>query len=145
VQVDHLDAPVGALLRAGGLILDANRIDDHGHASAAGEPVNDDGTPLSEDHSGGFARGHYEQHMRVEGTIRVCDDEWNLDGFGLRDHSWGPRSWQSPKFYRWLTCEFDEGFGFMGSQIVMQNGVELLSGFVFKDGENHFVLSRLNT
>ena len=60
-------------------------------------------------------------------------------GFGLRDHSWGPRSWQSPKYYRWLTCEFDDGFGFMGSQIVTQNGSELLSGFVFRDGENHFV------
>ena len=29
----------------------------------------------------------------------------------------------------------------MGSQIVLQNGTELLSGFVFKDGENHFVNS----
>src|SRR3954451_10300944 len=35
-----------------------------------GEPVNDDGTPLSKDHSGGFARGHYEQHMAVSGTIQ---------------------------------------------------------------------------
>ena len=32
-----------------------------------GEPVNDDGSPLAEDHSGGFARGHYEQHMAVDG------------------------------------------------------------------------------
>ena len=27
----------------------------------------------------------------------------------------------------------------MGSQIVTQSGAELLTGFVFKDGENHFV------
>jgi hypothetical protein len=58
---------------------------------------------------------------------------------GLRDHSWGPRSWQSPAYYRWLIGQFDAGFGFMGSQIVTQTGAELLSGFVFKDGENHFV------
>ena len=51
--------------------------------------------PLSEDHSGGFASGHYEQHMSVRGTIRVGDDEWVLEGFGLRDHSWGPRYWQA--------------------------------------------------
>ena len=44
-----------------------------------GEPVNDDGTPLTEDHSGGFARGHYEQHMAVTGTIRVGDEEWIVE------------------------------------------------------------------
>ncbi len=86
-----------------------------------------------------FAKGHTEQHMRAEGHFVVDGKETRLRGLGLRDHSWGPRSWQSPKFYRWLTCEFDESFGFMGSQIVMQNGTELLTGFVFKDGENHFV------
>ena len=33
-----------------------------------GEPVNDDGTPLTEDLSGGFARGHYEQHVGGRGV-----------------------------------------------------------------------------
>jgi hypothetical protein len=88
-----------------------------------------------------FARGHTEQHVRAAGKIVIDDKEIAIDGLGLRDHSWGPRSWQSPKFYRWLTCEFDAGFGFMGSQIVLQNGTELLSGFVFKDGANHYVNS----
>ncbi|MFI5367251.1 MAG: hypothetical protein ACHQ4J_16695, partial [Candidatus Binatia bacterium] len=86
-----------------------------------------------------FARGHTEQHVKAVGRIVVNGKETPLNALGLRDHSWGPRSWQSPKFYRWLTCEFDETFGFMGSQIVMQNGTELLTGFVFKDGENHYV------
>jgi len=86
-----------------------------------------------------FAKGHYEQHVRAAGEITIDGQRTPLRALGLRDHSWGPRSWQSPRFYRWLTCEFDESFGFMGSQIVLQNGVELLSGFVFKDGENHFV------
>jgi len=86
-----------------------------------------------------FAKGHTEQHVQAVGRIAINGTETALNGFGLRDHSWGPRSWQSPKFYRWLTCEFDESFGFMGSQIVLQNGVELLTGFVFKDGANHYV------
>ena len=86
-----------------------------------------------------FAKGHTEQHVKAAGRINIDGTETRLNGLGLRDHSWGPRSWQSPKFYRWLTCEFDEQFGFMGSQIVMQNGAELLTGFVFKDGANHFV------
>jgi hypothetical protein len=86
-----------------------------------------------------FAKGHYEQHVRATGRIAIDGQETPISGFGLRDHSWGPRSWQSPKFYRWLTCEFDAGFGFMGSQIVTQSGSEWLSGFVFQNGENHFV------
>jgi hypothetical protein len=86
-----------------------------------------------------FARGHYEQHGSATGTLAVDGVERHVDGFGLRDHSWGPRSWQSPAYYRWLIGQFDSGFGFMGSQIVTQAGSELLSGFVFKDGENHFV------
>lgn len=86
-----------------------------------------------------FAKGHTEQHVKATGTIAVNGQQIALNALGLRDHSWGPRSWQSPRFYRWLTCEFTEHFGFMGSQIVMQNGTEILSGFVFKDGENLWV------
>jgi len=86
-----------------------------------------------------FARGHYEQHGRAVGTLAVDGAARRVEGFGLRDHSWGRRSWQSPAYYRWLIGQFDEGFAFMGSQIVTQAGSELLSGFVFKDGTNHFV------
>ena len=88
-----------------------------------------------------FAKGHTEQHVKATGTVAVNGQVTALNALGLRDHSWGPRSWQSPKFYRWLTCEFDEHFGFMGSQIALQNGAEILSGFVFKDGENFWVNS----
>lgn len=86
-----------------------------------------------------FAKGHYEQHGHAVGRLTVDGVATALDGFGLRDHSWGPRSWQSPAYYRWLIGQFDAGFGFMGSQIVTQAGTELLSGFVFRDGENHYV------
>jgi hypothetical protein len=86
-----------------------------------------------------FAKGHYEQHGRAVGRLAIDGVEYQLDGLGLRDHSWGPRSWQSPAYYRWLIGQFDSDFGFMGSQIVTQNGSELLSGFIYRDGANHFV------
>lgn len=100
-----------------------------------GEPVNDDGSPLSEDHSGGFARGHYEQHMQVEGHIRVGNDEWHLQGFGLRDHSWGPRYWQAPYYYRWLTANFGDGAGFVVSVITGRDGSQRMGGMILRDGE----------
>jgi hypothetical protein len=98
-----------------------------------GEPVNDDGSPLSGDN--GFARGHYEQHMTVRGTIKIGDDEWDVDGFGLRDHSWGPRFWQAPWWYRWLTANFGVDFGFVVSIIASRDGARRYGGMVLRDGK----------
>ncbi len=99
-----------------------------------GEPVNDDGSPIGEDHSRGFARGHYEQHMAVSGAIRVGGDEWHVDGFGLRDHSWGPRYWQAPWWYRWLTANFDKDFGFVVSIVASRDGGRRVGGMMLRDG-----------
>ena len=44
----------------------------------------------------GGAQGHFEQTGRVTGTIRLGDDSWDVDGYGVRDKSWGPRTWQAP-------------------------------------------------
>ena len=68
-----------------------------------------------------FARGHYEQLVEAAGTVQVGDDRWELDGFGLRDHSWGPRYWQAPWYYRWLTGNVGPDFGFMGSRIARRD------------------------
>lgn len=86
-----------------------------------------------------FAKGHYEQITQVRGKVAVGDEVTSFEGFGLRDHSWGPRSWQSPRSYRWLTCVFDSGFGFMGSLITTENGHEMQGGFVFRNGVNEAV------
>ena len=99
-----------------------------------GEPVNDDGTPLTEDLSGGFARGHYEQHVGARGVIRVGDEEWVVDGFGLRDHSWGPRFWQAPWWYRWLTMNFGEDAGFVVSIVTSRDGNQRIGGMALVDG-----------
>ncbi|MFN3238466.1 MAG: hypothetical protein ACE37D_15595 [Pseudomonadales bacterium] len=59
-----------------------------------------------------FARAHYEQHMHVEGTITIEGEEpLSFSGNGLRDHSWGPRYWQSIRSYRWLTGNFGDDLG----------------------------------
>ena len=81
-----------------------------------------------------FARGHYEQLVEAEGTVTVGQESWELNGFGLRDHSWGPRYWQAPWYYRWLTANFGPGFGFMGSRIARRDSEGTRGGFVW-DGE----------
>jgi hypothetical protein len=84
-----------------------------------------------------FAKGHYEQLIAGKGSIRVGDEEWAIDGFGLRDHSWGPRYWQAPWYYRWLTANFGADFGFMGSRIARRDGDGTRGGFVWEDGKLH--------
>jgi len=81
-----------------------------------------------------FARGHYEQLVEVRGHIRVADQEWPVAGFGLRDHSWGPRSWQAPWYYRWLTANFGADFGFMASRIARRDDPGTRGGFVWDGG-----------
>ena len=77
-----------------------------------------------------FARAHYEQHMRVVGTLILEGHEpISIIGNGLRDHSWGPRYWQSAKSYRWITGNFGDDLGF--AMTVSSGG----AGGVFQRGD----------
>ncbi len=93
-------------------------------SSGAGREVRD---PEKE-----FARAHYEQHMRVTGTLAIDGDSWQVDGLGLRDHSWGPRYWQAIKYYRWLTCAFAPDFGVMVSEVVPDETARTATGVVVR-------------
>jgi hypothetical protein len=97
-----------------------------------GEPETPSEAPGEE-----FARGHYEQLVAGAGTITVGDDTWQVDGFGLRDHSWGPRYWQAPWYYRWLTANFGAEFGFMGSRIASRQSEGIRGGFVWDGNDLH--------
>ena len=68
---------------------------------------------------------------------RSATREWDINGFGLRDHSWGPRYWQAPWYYRWLTANVDENFGFMASRVAKKDGPGSRGGFVWENGTMH--------
>jgi len=77
-----------------------------------------------------FAPHHYEQLTKVSGALAVGDASIDVNGFGLRDHSWGPRSWQAPYFYRWVHGSTD-GLGFMGAYFGDADGADRSGGFVW--------------
>jgi hypothetical protein len=77
-----------------------------------------------------FAPNHYEQLMRATGTVQVGEASFEVTGYGLRDHSWGPRSWQAPWFYRWLHGSA-QGVGFMGAYFGSPDGADRRGGFVW--------------
>ena len=79
-----------------------------------------------------FARSHTEQHMKVSGTLQLGDAEpLEFNGWGLRDHSWGPRFWQATPSYRWITGNFGDDLG----MVVTTNG-EGQGGGVFHERED---------
>ena len=98
-----------------------------------GVPVDDDGRLVEADNE--FAKGHCEQHVGARGEIVVGSERWEIDGYGLRDHSWGPRYWQAPWWYRWLTGNCGEDFGFMLNIIASRDGRRTRGGTVFVEGE----------
>jgi len=74
--------------------------------------------------------------MRARGTVVVGADSFEIDGYGLRDHSWGPRSWQAPYFYRWVHGS-RAGRGFMGAYFGSPEGGDRRGGFVWDGNRLH--------
>ena len=82
-----------------------------------------------------FAKGHLEQHGKAVGTLTIAGERFDLDAPGLRDHSWGPRYWQAPKYYRWLTMSFGEDLGAVPLLTVNRDGSEVHAGYVYRRGK----------
>ena len=81
-----------------------------------------------------IAVGHYQGPCSVAGWIEVDGERKEINGLGFRDHSWGPRKWQGPSWWRWLTTMVDEKNGFVawsqkiGQQQAPGNGMVLRDG-----------------
>ena len=84
-----------------------------------------------------FAKGHLEQHGKAVGTLVVDGTRFELDAPGLRDHSWGPRYWQAPRYYRWLTMSFGEDLGAVPLLTVNRDGSEVHAGYVYRRGRDN--------
>jgi hypothetical protein len=100
-----------------------------------GEAVNLDGSPIEQDAAASFARGHTEQHTRGIGRISVGEEAFEINGLGLRDHSWGPRYWQAVYWYRWLPMTFSEDFAMMVSITCRPDAEPRAGGMVLTGGE----------
>ena len=81
-----------------------------------------------------FSRGHFNQHVQVAGSMRVGDETWELDAFGWRDHSWGPRYWQVIWYYRLFIVTFGPDRAVMLLRNTPQEGPSKRIGTVMIDG-----------
>ncbi len=86
-----------------------------------------------------FAQAHYEQQIYSTGFLEIDGERTQIEAMGLRDHSWGPRYWQAPKYYRWLTVQFRPDLALMLSYFVSPSEKVTAGGFLYRDGENTLI------
>jgi hypothetical protein len=87
-----------------------------------------------------FSRGHFNQHIATVGSIEVGDERWEIDGFGWRDHSWGPRYWQAIWAYRLFLGNFGRDRGLMLLRNLQEAGGSKRLGVLLVDGAYEEVL-----
>jgi hypothetical protein len=87
-----------------------------------------------------FSRGHFNQHVAGRGSIEVGGERWELDGFGWRDHSWGPRYWQAIWAYRLFVGNCGRDRGFMLLRNMAADGPSRRLGVLLVDGSYEEVL-----
>lgn len=96
-----------------------------------GAPVNDSVPTM---YGRDFSYGHFNQHGRVTGSIRLGGERFPIDGRGWRDHSWGPRYWQVIYYYRLFIANFPDGDGFMLLKITDRSGHSRRVGVLLVEG-----------
>ncbi len=97
-----------------------------------GEPLTDSQETM---YGRDFSLGHFNQHMRTQGSIAVDGQQWTFDALGWRDHSWGPRYWTNIYFYRLLIANFGPDRAMMLLKITGRDGVTRRQGVLQFDGE----------
>lgn len=82
-----------------------------------------------------IATGHYQGGVIATGTVTVGGDEHAVSASGFRDHSWGPRKWTAPTWWRWVSCWVDDRNGFAGWATRVGDSRPPGNGAVVRDGK----------
>ncbi len=77
---------------------------------------------------------HYEQAGRVTGSITFDNKDYLFDGHGVRDHSFGKRSWQGWDRHIWFLGVLEDGRAFNASVIDYDFIRDLQAGYLVDDG-----------
>jgi len=112
------------------------------------EAIRRKGPTLSESDRAKLAELQAVQDVRIPFTVQwnraaknasltIDGQTFELDAPGLRDHSWGPRYWQAPKYYRWLTMSFGDDLGAVPILTVHRDGREMHAGYIYRKGREN--------
>ena len=117
----------------------AQRVPGYVHfVQTADSPIHG-GVPTTPDHEPmyghQFSLGHFNQHTRAAGEITCDGQTFAIDGFGWRDHSWGPRLWQNIHYYRLFIANLGSGRGLMLLKITDATRRTRRLGVLLVDGQ----------
>ena len=83
-----------------------------------------------------LSQTHYEQTGKLRGTVKLGDQIIELNMRGLRDHSFGPRSWDQWDRHYWMSGINDDGWSWTVTTIRYHFINRLTAGFV-TDPDGH--------
>ena len=84
---------------------------------------------------GNFGHTHYEQHFGCSGQIALDGKRIDVEGTGMRDHTWGPRDLSVMGNHFWIHGEFPDGRWLSTMYIARRGGGDALLNFhVVGDG-----------
>jgi len=78
---------------------------------------------------------HVDEVGTVTGTLRIGEREYEIDGRGAKDHSWGVRDWGRPKGWRWVDMSFQDGPELTVWRATFDGTTWLDDGAIYADGE----------
>ena len=85
---------------------------------------------------------HYEQAGKVQGTLSFRGRDYHLDGAGIRDHSFGKRSWDDWDRHIWYLGVLEDGRYFNAS-IIDYDFIKGLKAGYLGDARNAVTLAGL--
>jgi len=83
-----------------------------------------------------IARGHYEQGGTVTGNLTFRGDSFPIQGYGMRDHSWGIRDWEGVKDWLAVWPIFGEDLIIAAIRVTLPDGNIIDTGFIFDGKQN---------
>ncbi len=82
-----------------------------------------------------LAAGHVECATRVVGEVVLHGRRVGVDGWGYRDHSWGPRDTTIVRNHRWVAGSCGPELSFSAEALHLVDGTIVTMGFVARRGE----------
>ncbi len=80
-------------------------------------------------------RGHLDQPCHVRGTLRLGAEEIPIDGFEMRDRSWGPRDDLRRTRASYCYGIAGEESSFLAGTMEIEGEERVIMGFLVRDGE----------
>ncbi len=85
----------------------------------------------------GAFKTHFEQPGRIQGTVQLDGQHYDVDCFSVRDGGHGPRFLEKspPGGYAWSTADEKNGWHILAPNATTGHTTKALAGYLLRDGE----------